>query len=134
MHGCMRQRKEEDKMKIQIDKNGYVENYVIVGESSACDIEVEEPENFDFSNYNAYKLVDDVLVLDAEKAKELASKLQKDELRITRSRDCFSVINRGALWYKKLTDEQKAELEIWYQAWLDVTDTMVIPEKPEWLK
>ena len=121
-------------MKIQVDQNGYVENYVIVGESSACDIEVKDPENFDFSNYSAYQLVDSILVLDAEKAKELASKLQKDELRITRRRDCFSVINRGVLWYKKLTDEQIAELEIWYEAWLDVTDTMVIPEKPEWLK
>ena len=33
-------------MKIQIDKNGYVENYVIVGESNVCNIEVEEPEGF----------------------------------------------------------------------------------------
>ena len=121
-------------MKIQVDENGYVQNYVLVGESSACDIEVEEPENFDVMQWNAYKLVDNTLVLDVEKLKELKLEGQKEELRVVRNRECFSVINRGAPWYEKLTDEQKVELEIWYQAWLDAPETMVIPEKPEWLR
>lgn len=54
-------------------------------------------------------------------------------LRTQREYECFSVVNRGELWYNKLTEEQKAELSQWYEDWLDVTDTKVIPTKPTWL-
>ena len=47
--------------------------------------------------------------------------------------ECFPIINRGTLWYSKLTVEQMSELDNWYQAWLDVTETKEIPEKPSWL-
>ena len=50
-----------------------------------------------------------------------------------RDTECFPIINRGELWYKHLTDEQKEELDNWYNAWLEVTETKVIPTKPEWL-
>lgn len=56
-----------------------------------------------------------------------------DHLRAQRERICFPVINRGELWYSRLTEEQRAELEAWYQAWLDVTETKVIPETPDWI-
>lgn len=59
---------------------------------------------------------------------------EKEWLRAKRYNQCFYIINRGNVWYNTLTDEQKAELQTWYQAWLDVTETKVIPEKPEWLK
>lgn len=55
------------------------------------------------------------------------------KLRIKREEECFPYINRGTLWYERLTAEQRAELNDWYEAWLDVTETKVIPEKPEWL-
>lgn len=54
-------------------------------------------------------------------------------LRLKREKDCFTYINRGQLWYNHLTDEQKQELDVWYTAWLDVTETKVIPNKPLWL-
>lgn len=62
-------------------------------------------------------------------------------LREMRQEDCFSVINRGILWYERLTTEQKEELKTWYQAWLDVTEetnkdengNYIIPIKPSWL-
>ena len=54
-------------------------------------------------------------------------------LRELRERECFAVVNRGALWYDLLTDRQKAELKTWYRAWLDVTSTMQIPTRPTWL-
>ena len=57
-----------------------------------------------------------------------------ESLRIRREQECFSVINRGQLWYSILTEEQLAELQTWYKAWLDVTETKVIPEKPSWIK
>lgn len=56
------------------------------------------------------------------------------QLREQREVECFAIINRGVLWYNTLTEQQKLELDKWYKAWLDVTETMVIPEKPSWLK
>ena len=56
------------------------------------------------------------------------------QLRFQRKEECFPIINRGTLWYDLITPEQTAELKIWYQAWLDVTDTLIIPEKPLWLE
>ena len=57
-----------------------------------------------------------------------------DMCRSIRSQVCFPIINRGQLWYDKLTDEQKEELSKWYNDWLNVTITLVMPEAPEWLK
>ena len=56
-----------------------------------------------------------------------------DVLRKQREIECFDIVNRGIVWYDTLTAEQKQELAEWYRAWLDVTDTRVIPTKPSWL-
>ena len=56
-----------------------------------------------------------------------------DVLRKQREIECFDIVNRGMVWYDTLTAEQKQELAEWYRAWLDVTDTRVIPTKPSWL-
>ena len=56
------------------------------------------------------------------------------EVRAKKEEECFSVINRGKLWYDTLTEEQVIELNDWYRKWLDVTETKVIPNKPTWLK
>ena len=53
--------------------------------------------------------------------------------RIKRERMCFPIINRGSLWYDTLTTEQKNDLREWYKEWLDVTETLEIPNKPSWL-
>jgi len=59
----------------------------------------------------------------------------KEAIRFNRSANCFKLIdNKSTLWYQKLTNEQKAELDAWYQAWLDATVTKIIPTKPAWLK
>ena len=55
------------------------------------------------------------------------------ELRERRIKECFSVVDRGELWYNSLTDEQYMELKNWRLAWLDVTETMIIPQAPKWL-
>lgn len=60
-----------------------------------------------------------------------------DKVRTLRERreiECFSIINRGKLWYDNLSEEQLSELDKWYREWLNVTDTLVVPEKPIWLK
>ena len=56
-----------------------------------------------------------------------------DVLRKQREIECFDIVNRGIVWYDTLTAEQKQELAEWYRAWLDVTETRVIPTKPSWL-
>ena len=65
-------------------------------------------------------------IQDIEKAKEI--------LRQKRDEICYPIINRGDLWYRRLSEQQKIELDIWYVGWLDVTKTFIIPTKPTWLK
>ena len=55
-------------------------------------------------------------------------------LREAREIECFSLMNRSPLWFMSLSLEQQKELTDWYKAWLDVTETQEIPEKPNWLK
>ena len=57
----------------------------------------------------------------------------KEKLRKQRQDECFSVVNRGRLWYNRLSIEQYAELELWYDAWLNVTETLNIPKCPTWI-
>lgn len=60
--------------------------------------------------------------------------LRADLIRSRRSSECFPIINRGALWYEKLTEEQKTELAVWYELWLNAPATAIIPKKPVWIK
>lgn len=71
------------------------------------------------------------------------SNLELEHIRNLRQ-ECFAIINRGELWYNKLTEEQKTELSAWYEAWLNVPQVYeqtkptnietIIPTKPSWLK
>lgn len=53
--------------------------------------------------------------------------------RHMREKMCYPIINRGKLWYDHLTLAQHTELNDWYEAWLDVTETHIIPDTPEWV-
>ena len=103
---------------------------------STCSIKADdsfiftEADNFDFRNYNYY-LTDDRIV--AVRIKTDEEELL-DKLRYQREVECFSIINRGQFWLDTLTEEQRQELRVWYKAWLNVTETRVVPEKPSWLK
>lgn len=59
---------------------------------------------------------------------------QVNQLRLQREEECFPIINRGYLWYMHLSESQMQEMNAWYQAWLDVTVTQIVPQKPEWLQ
>ena len=120
-------------MKIQVNENNFVENYVIVGESNVCNIEVEEPEGFSPDNFQAWKYDGEKLVYDGEQAKVLQAERNKDEIRFERQRVCFPVVNRGQFWYDTLTQNEKNEIREWYQKWLDAPETGVVPEKLSWL-
>ena len=97
----------------------------------------QPPYNFNFvevdkEDCEACDFNDD-LSFNIEKYNKRKENNKFDELRRRREFECFPIINRGQLWYDTLTEEQKAELKEWYIAWLDVTDTLIIPNKPNWL-
>lgn len=123
-------------MKIILNEQGFVDSYALIGGLSGDVFEVNEPEDLvDFErNYDSYYLsVDSTLIKSEDKQKELADKKELNSLRSQRAKVCYPIINRGELWYSRLTVDQKEELNTWYQAWLDVTDTRVSPYMPTWL-
>lgn len=63
----------------------------------------------------------------------MSEEVLKSKLRERREEECFTVINRGRLWYNKLSTLQIIELTNWYNAWLDVTETLAPPEEPSWI-
>ena len=102
-------------------------------------------ENAKELSENEYELIMEKIGLGGELLEDLqgfpfAKETQKqkemilENLRLKRQKDCFSVINRGLAWYKTLTAKQVAELDLWYQQWLDVTTTKQIPQKPYWIE
>lgn len=124
---------EQFNMQIYID-NDYVTTYAEVGEL-VDGIEVNTPQDLDHfkTHYQAYKVIEDELVFDENKEAELELEAEKDMLRRLREVECFSVVDRSIFWYNSLTQEQQAELKTWYDEWLVVTETLVIPTKPAWL-
>ena len=124
-------------MQVILNEHGYVENYALIGTFGSHSVTVDEPENLnDFEkHYQSYYLCnDDKLIKDYDKQADIDDALMLQELRSQREKACFTYINRGELWYGKLSAKQKEELDAWYQEWLDVTETRVVPSAPEWLK
>jgi hypothetical protein len=121
-------------MKILIDENKYLTCVCIDAELNGG-IEVETPEDVDafIDAFRAYKYENGNLILDNDKLEILNGERIVDMLRHKREKVCFPYINRGEMWYNRLSAEQKDELAVWYQAWLDVTNTKVVPQTPEWL-
>ena len=91
---------------------------------------IEIPDTFPYVNIE----VNGDMVVSMVAGEEIVLELTIEDFRYMREVQCFPVINRGILWYERLSTEQKEELNIWYQAWLDVTETKLIPVAPEWLK
>lgn len=123
-------------MQVILNEQGFVDSYALIGGFESPSLVVDEPEDIeDFQvNYRSYYLSDgNMLIKSNEKQAELENNKVLSNLRSQREKICFPYINRGDLWYNRLSDVQIAELNIWYQAWLDVTETKIIPEAPEWL-
>ena len=120
-------------MKVTFDENGYVNGWCMVGDNGGE--EFDPPEDFDsfLDRFDVFKVVDGKLVFDEEKAEADSAALELATLRERRETECFSVINRGWIWYSCLTLTQWRELRTWYLAWLNVTSTKTIPERPSWI-
>lgn len=108
-----------------------------------------KPINDDFlatelALYNAdgvrqYEYSDGVLILRNESdIQAAANEQEKDVIRSRRDSECFLVLARYSPFYYKALEESEpdkyAELNAWYQAWLDAPETLIIPMQPEWLK
>jgi len=121
-------------MKILTDESGFITSFALEGEL-VNGLEVPEPDDIEHfcMNFSAYRIRDGDLVFDSEQAEAVMNQQILEELRLRRERECFSVINRGQLWYETLTAEQKEELKDWYLAWLDVTEMGIAPDTPAWL-
>ncbi len=121
-------------MQIRLNEQGYVSDFAFIGTVEGG-VEVEEPEDRDHftEHFQSYKVRDGTLILDENQHKENQRRALCDMLRQRRETECFSFINRGQLWYDRLSEEQKSELNAWYSSWLMVTDTLTAPEKPSWL-
>lgn len=80
----------------------------------------------------AWDEYEDIQVYIPYTAEELEA-IEINKLRTRREAECFPIINRGKLWYNRLTAEQESELNNWYNAWLNVTETKVAPAAPSWI-
>lgn len=119
-------------MKVTL-KNGYIENYAIIGDlvdGIEVDESVIEDMEYFVDNSSAYHIVNGKLELDSERLETIKNEIEIEKLRKKRDEECFSYVDRSILWYNNLTNEEKEELSEWYQDWLNVTDTKVIPERP----
>ena len=121
-------------MFVYIDESGFVKTYALVG-TLVDGIELNEPDDLEhFENhYKAYHIVDNALVFDEKQEQTIEQETLKKELRERRQNECFAIVDRSKLWYDSLTQEQLKELQDWYNAWLTVTETMIVPVKPKWL-
>ena len=121
-------------MQVITDDRGYVLSFAFVGNMVGAS-ETPEPEDMDLSmhQFYAFQLKDGKLMYDPTEYEKVQTEEQKANLRSRRETECFAVINRGQLWYEGISLSQLLELRQWYKAWLNVTTTLVAPEKPKWL-
>ena len=114
-------------MIIKINENGYVESPYIRDATIELEVTDEQLEQISTFSFNTnWRYINGEFVLE--------SLMDENSLRERRQRECFSILdNRSQLWWNKLTEIQREEIEAWYEAWLKVTETKVIPEKPSWL-
>lgn len=121
-------------MQVYLDENGYVNSYANVG-ALVDGIKTNTPIDLEHfkEHYQAYKVVNNALVFDSQKEVVIELEERREELRTLRETECFSYVDRSQFWYDSLSSTQLVELHTWYDAWLNVTETMIIPERPTWL-
>ena len=89
-------------MKVTFDETGYVNGWCMVGDNGGE--EYDPPEDFDrfLDSFESFKLADGKLVFDSEKDDTNRLESEKASLRERREKECFSVVNRGWIWYSTL--------------------------------
>lgn len=126
----------DDKLVTHIEQQDFIEeqgHYETIKEYANGGKDVEWVVDVKGQEYKPAHDEEEQILVYIPYTEEELEKIWLEDIRFKREQECFSVINRGELWYKHLTNEQKEELEAWYISWLNVTDTKVVPEKPKWI-
>lgn len=113
--------------KVKINEQGFVESPYISDASIERDVDDELYVKLMTCNIGMnWRLINgDFVMVDI-----LEDKVIRERRRI----ECFNFVdNHSQLWWNHLTDEQKEELNKWYEAWLNAPKTRIIPEKPNWI-
>ena len=113
---------------VKINDEGFLESPYITNATHIIEI-----SDYNFEKTSIFKVNTNWRYVDGD---FVIVELNDDgSLRNRRQLECFDIIdNRSKLWYDTLTEEQYDELKTWYEAWLKVTETKVVPVKPEWFK
>ena len=102
-------------------------------ETVPCKVYVLKNKSESYLNTNTKSAEEERPPVEEKEEPPVEEPSEEEKIRWQRDMECFPIINRGKLWYDKLTEEQLAELNVWYEAWLDAPQTLVIPTKPTWL-
>lgn len=113
---------------IKINEDGFLESPYIHNANIIKEVDDEIYEKLMSCRIGMnWKLVDDDFIM--------VDILDDEVIRERRQIECFNLVdNRSQLWWSHLSDEQKKELNDWYETWLNAPKTKVIPEKPQWLE
>lgn len=113
--------------KVKINKDGFLESIYI----NDATIEIEVDDEL-YETLMCCKIGKNWKQEDGEF--HMVELLDEQVIRERREVECFNLIdNRSPFWWSRLSEERRKELDAWYEAWLNVTETKVIPEKPSWL-
>lgn len=121
-------------MIVLTDPSGFVTSFALIGDLDGG-IEIPDPADLKHfaEHFTSYRISGNELSFDKAQDESVSTEAKKGEFRALREKECFPVINRGQFWYDTLTSEQTEELKTWYAAWLNVTQTLAVPERPAWL-
>jgi len=126
-------------MKLYYDKSGFhdkqnEDNTRIETSSEERDVIFQEINNRT-SEENIYQILGIVIENGRLKVDVTPRPIdeQKNIIRRLRKNRVFPIINRSQMWFNSLTEEQKQDIQIWYQDWLNAPQTLKMPKRPSWL-
>jgi hypothetical protein len=130
-----------DKLYIQVDVEGYITAVAQDAFEGHMETDMTIDEFMDRYGEECvtdgrHRYINGEIICDEGTARSLAvyNEELQNNLRARRETECFAIVNRGIVWYDTLEEWQRNELSNWYTAWLNVTETLNVPVKPEWLK
>ena len=126
-------------MKLYYDKSGFhdkqnEDNTRIETSSEERDVIFQEINNRS-SEENIYQILG-IVIQDGKLKVDVTPRPideQKNIIRRLRKNRVFPIINRSQMWFNSLTEEQKQDIQIWYQDWLNAPQTLKMPKRPSWL-
>lgn len=129
-------------MQIAIDENKYIISWVDGGTiEPAAGLTIVDvtsvPGNF-ITEWTHYQYINGQFIF----TEGFISEADKEALRARRQKECFDIISHGSFIIKLLENvadipsftQRLNEFQQWYQGWLDVTETNIIPQYPTWIQ